>query len=453
MADSSTIFTGSSRYASDFTQILDRAVAIASLPKTQLEQQKLTLNDRSGALTSLGAKAASLRSALTAVNDAVGLKRFSATSSDLTVAKATIATGVMAGSYSVTVDDIGGRSVALSSAEIDFDSAATLTLHANGKDYDPISVDAGDTPQEIVEAINAAGNGEIQATLINVAASGQTPKYHLSIQSTLYNSDTITLTDSFSNQLMDGTLAGSSVKYRINGYPDDPLTPEVESLESNSRALSIAPGLTVDALKAGSATITVDKATTALSNALSSFVNAFNSVVDEVDKHRGQGTGALKGLSIGSVLSDSLRRMMDHSQSGKSVTVMGEFGLEFNQQGKLEFDSSVMSDPSFASRLEDVFSFLGGTSTGGWLNSADAVLDSIDDSTTGLIVTENNTVKGQITAQDNQIELAQERIDRMEEDLVQRLTAADALIASLEQKVLFYQGMFDSMRESQKMYS
>ncbi len=36
----STLFSGTSRYSADFVQVIERSVAIASLPLTQMQQQR-----------------------------------------------------------------------------------------------------------------------------------------------------------------------------------------------------------------------------------------------------------------------------------------------------------------------------------------------------------------------------------------------------------------------------
>src|ERR1041384_878175 len=59
-----------SKYSSDLQQVLARAVAIASLPLTQLNGQLTTLQSRSTALTSLNGKFTALQSALQGVSDA-----------------------------------------------------------------------------------------------------------------------------------------------------------------------------------------------------------------------------------------------------------------------------------------------------------------------------------------------------------------------------------------------
>ena len=52
----STIFTGASRYSTDFQSVIDRTVNIASLPMLQMQQNKVTISDQSAALNALDTK-------------------------------------------------------------------------------------------------------------------------------------------------------------------------------------------------------------------------------------------------------------------------------------------------------------------------------------------------------------------------------------------------------------
>ena len=56
----SNIFTGASRYSTDFQSVIDRSVNIASLPLLQMQQNKVKISDESAALKSLDGKLASL---------------------------------------------------------------------------------------------------------------------------------------------------------------------------------------------------------------------------------------------------------------------------------------------------------------------------------------------------------------------------------------------------------
>ena len=112
MSDNSTIFSGTSRYANDFQQIINRSVAIASLPMTQLEAQKTTLSDQSSALGALDSKFAALQSSLLGMASASG-SSWSTSVSDGSVAKADLTDGALAGVYSVQVAGLGSSTSAM----------------------------------------------------------------------------------------------------------------------------------------------------------------------------------------------------------------------------------------------------------------------------------------------------------------------------------------------------
>jgi flagellar capping protein FliD len=104
---------------------------------------------------------------------------------------------------------------------------------------------------------------------------------------------------------------------------------------------------------------------------------------------------------------------------------------------------------AFASAAEDfqaLLDFLGTSTTDGFLKYATDALAALNDDTDGLIQAEIDSVADQIRAQDDKIAAEQDRIDLMEENLLAQMAAADALIASLEQQVLYFTGLFESMR-------
>ena len=57
-----TLFNGTSRFSNDFTQVINRSVAIASLPLTQMQQQRTKSSDESTALKMIEAKILALAS-------------------------------------------------------------------------------------------------------------------------------------------------------------------------------------------------------------------------------------------------------------------------------------------------------------------------------------------------------------------------------------------------------
>ena len=456
---SSTIFTGSSRYASDFQSVIDRAVAIASLPLSQMQSERGVLNSQSSAASSLKTKVDQVQSAISTLSASLGLNSYKSSVSDTSIVKASLAEGVLAGTYTVQVKELG---------------AYTNTMGKNWADADPVTLQVKDASKEnltasstyqlkildgegavrttydidlagknnlnaLVEQINKQAGGDVQASVVNVG--GSTPDYRISIQLKILSTDQIQLTDG-TNDLLDQLTAGAPAQYIVNGSST--------VATSDSRTVNIAPGLTVDLLKqqestAAPVTITVSRDTNSVSNALSSFVNAYNAAVTELDLHRGQGNGVLKGHSIIATVADTLRSTASYSSGTGEISSLADLGLEFDDKGKLSLNSATFS-ANTKDQFEKMLAFFGSTAEGGFLQSAATAvngLQSSDNSVLGLTISSlSNTLK----SQDARIAAEQERIGNLETRLQAQMAEADALIAMLEQQVTYFTNMFESMR-------
>src|SRR3954454_6465472 len=117
------IFTGSSTYSSDFSQVITRAQKIASLPITLLENQKTSLTSEQTALNSVSTAMSALQASLIAFGPAMSGANATVTSSDGAVATATASSGVLPGVYRLQIVDAGSQAVATSEA----DGADTIT--------------------------------------------------------------------------------------------------------------------------------------------------------------------------------------------------------------------------------------------------------------------------------------------------------------------------------------
>jgi flagellar hook-associated protein 2 len=449
MSSNNTIFNGSSRYANDFQQIIDRAVAIASLPMVQLDSQQTTLNDQSTALAALDSRFASLQTAMKNLESATGGGSYSSSMSDGTVVTATVSSGALAGIYSVEVIDLGSYTSAMSMnglpvvtdpATENISSASNFTLIVDGIEHTitPVS----NTLSGLVTAINAETGASVEATIVNLGSSSS-PDYHLSLRSTKLGAVSIQLNDS-SSDLLDTLATGTLATYKVNGQPATPIS-------TDSRTVTLAPGLEVTLLKTGTADVTVSRSTTAISNALSSFVTAFNAAVDEIDQHRGEEPGALAGNSILYTLSQSLREIAGYSSGASAISSLASLGLNFDDDGKLSLDATAFSAAT-SGQFDTLLTFLGSSSAGGFLKFATDVLDSLENSTDGVIKTTVSTIQSQIAGQDRLIEREQERIDQLQESLQAQMADADALIASLEQQANYITGLFESMRVARESF-
>jgi flagellar hook-associated protein 2 len=293
----------------------------------------------------------------------------------------------------------------------------------------------------LAQAINAASAG-VQASVINIG--GSTPQYQLVLRSTELGSDTIQLNDG-SQDLMDKLTVGSQATYDVNGLGD--------TINSNSRTVTLAPGLTINLLQATPSgqpvTVTVSRDATAASTAVSNFVTAYNAVQTELQAQVGQNAGALSGQSIVYQLFNSLSQIAVYSGSSGAVQTLYDMGVTLSDDGQLTFDSSQFDSDS----IDALQNFLGSASTGGFLQAASNALTGVEDTTTGSLKMAIQDLNNQITNQNTEISDETQKITDLQNTVTQQMAAADALIASLESQKTYMTGLFQSMMYSNEYAS
>jgi len=285
-----------------------------------------------------------------------------------------------------------------------------------------------------VTAINANSALNVQASIVNVGSSG-TPDYRLALQSTKLGPNTIQLSNAGA-PLLDNLSTGALATYKVNG--------QTSNITSDSRTVTLAPGVTVALLQQSpvgvASTITITKSTASTSNALSAFAVAYNAAVSEIDKSRGSSAGVLAGNSLVSTLSQSLESISSYSSGAPSLPNLTSLGFSFDKNGVLSFDP-VAFGVATTGNTTALYTLLGDTSSG-FIKSANTALAALEDPTVGTIKNTSTSLTALSTEQDTLIANEQARVDRFRVDLTSRISAADALIASLQQQVTFVTGLF-----------
>lgn len=441
-------FTGVSSYASDLQQVINRALQIAALPLQQLQNQLQDMNNRSSELNTLDTKFASLQTAIQQLDSSLGVGSYAATSSDSTLVGASVSAGATEGTYTVDVSDPGSFSTSISasslpvvtdpnSTSISTSNSFTLTVNGTSTSIHPDS----NTLSSLVQAINAASAG-VQASVINTG--GSSPHYQLVLRSANLGPDSIQLNDG-SQDLLDTLTTGGLATYDVNGLGN--------SIQSNSRTVTLAPGLTINLLQATPSgqpvTVTVSRNTTGVSSAVSNFVDAYNAVVTELDTQVGQNAGPLSGQSIVRSLYSSLGQMAVYSGSSGGVRTLAGMGVTLDQHGKLTFDSSQFNSDS----IDALQNFLGSSSTSGFLQVAANALSGVEDTTNGSLKSAIQDLGKQITTQNSEISDETQRLTDLQDSLNQQMAAADVLIASLESQKSYMTGLFQAMMSSYSYYN
>jgi flagellar hook-associated protein 2 len=447
---SSSIFTGSSQFSTSLAQVIQKAIAAASLPITTLSSHQTELNSQSDEVTTLASKFTALQTAITGLNTAAN-SSFGATVSDPTSISASIGAGAAEGHYSIEVTSAGAKSTMMTNT---WDAAAgdPITYHLWVGDQDLEVTGADNSASSVAQAINAQYGSLVSATTVNVGSSAS-PDYRISLQAKKLSADALDIkSDGVSLAAVQHN--GQPAQYQVNGSGN--------VVSSDSASISIADGvnLTLLGTSSGAVTVNVTRSTSTLASALSTFVSAYNAAVTELAGQRGQSGGALQGQSIVSQLSRALGKMATFTSSSGTVSGFRSLGITLGQDGTLTVDYSQL-------QLKDLFdsgsvnAFLGSapdatdtTKAGsGFLKAASDVLKSIADSSAGLIPALQASLKSQLTTTAASITARQAQVTQMQDRLVNQMALNDAAIASMEQQYSFLSAMFEATQTSSRQYS
>jgi len=437
----STMFTGTSAYSQDLQNVITRAVNIASLPITQLTNQKTDLTNESSALSTLDTDFAGVQTAVQGIQTAMSGSSFTADVSDPTVVGATLSGGATQGNYSIQVDDIGAYSTTLTNTWTGTSkgNADTYQLVIGSQSYSVTPTDNSAT--SVASAINAQYGNLVQATVVNVG-SNSSPDYRLSLQSTTLTSDTLDLTDNGAS-LAAVQSGGAPARYEVNKSG--------QVVSSGSRTVDIATGITLNLLSnGGPVDVTVTQPVSALSNALSNFVSAYNTAQTGLAAQRGQSGGALQGAELINQLQQALERLVTYTAPGGSISGLGDLGITINDDGTLAFDQSTFLGEGI-SNPSGVATFFGSAASG-FLPSATNALNGLEDPTTGLIKTAQSDYQTQIANLTSTISDKQSQVDQLQQTLTDQMNSADAMIASMQQQYNYLSEMFQAQQIDSQMY-
>jgi flagellar hook-associated protein 2 len=440
--------TGLSAYAASLQNALNRSIGLAALPLQLLQSQQSQLSSQASALNALDLRFSVLQSTISNLNSS-SQNLLACSVSDATVITASTAAGALPGIYSVHVTDAGSSSSSISAdtlptvndptiQSISGSSTFTLTIGGVPQTITP----AGNNLNALAAAINSAAGVSVQATIVNVGPP-TAPDYRISLQSNTLGNVSLQLNDG-STDLLTTLTTGTSAQYQVNGSPSTPIS-------TDSRSVTIAPGVTVNLLKAGTSTVTVSQSASAVVNALSTFVTAFNGSVDELNKSFGQNAGPLNGQSVIFGLKQSLHSLASYTGGAGSFASMSDLGLSFDTSGHLTFDPTALSSAS-GTQFSNLVSFLGSASSGGFLQFATNVLNGVEDPTSGSLKTTISSTSNQITHENQLISNEHDKINQLQTSLQAKMAAADAAIAQIEQQLSYFTGLFQSMylpRQSQ----
>jgi flagellar hook-associated protein 2 len=421
---------GSSSSGINVQAAVAQAIAADSAPVNEWEQEQVTLQTQSSTISSVENDITTLQTSLNALSDPAGaLTSMAATSSNTAVVTASAASGTASGNHVVVVNNLAATaawysgSVASSSTPL---TPGSFDLQVGSGAATPITIGSGvNTLDQLASYINGLNLG-VNASVVNdssgsrlaivSASSGAASNFTISNPTGLNFTQAVVGTDA--SLTVDGIpidSASNTVTGAVNG-----LTLNLQSASPNTEVnVSIAPD------------------SGQVSQAITNFVNAYNTVIGDVNSqytiNSNQQEGPLAGDSTLRMLQSSLLSAASYSSGSGTVSTLADLGITMNNDGTLNLDNSTLSD-AIQNNFGAVQSFLQGTSSNGFASVLNGQMTALNDPTTGAFTVDLQSISNENTDLQNHINDFQVYLQSQQTLLTNEYNQADVLLQQLPQE-------------------
>ncbi len=410
----------------DVSTVVSELMQIQRQPEVQLQNQQTTINSQVSALTSISTQLTALYTSVNSLKDIFGAFSQNTTgSSDSAIVSATADSTAAAGTHSITVSKL-----------------ATTSSSYSG--YIPSGTSLGGT--QIVINYGSDPNKPVKTDTINIPSADATLQQAASyINSGSYGATASVVTDSQGSRLVlvskssgaNGNLnvSTSAASFTTAAGIDAQLTVDGVPVDSSTNTVTGAiPGVTLSLGAAdanSSVLVSVQPDTTAASQAIQNFVDAYNAVIGSINSEFTVNSttgseGVLGGDSMLRSLQSSLLSMVSTAASGAGQYVnLQSLGIEMQNDGTLQVNSANLSQ-ALSSNFSDVQRFF--QSTSGWGQAAGTQMLQLTDPTLGPVAADINGLKQTnqgLTDQINDFEL---RMSAVQDQLTTQYSSLDALL-------------------------
>lgn len=377
------------------------------------------------------------------------------TSSSESVLTATVADGTVAQSTAVAVARIATKSTWMSDGK----AASTTSVNATGSSQNfvyqvdgediTVAVANGTTLSGLVDLINAdTDNPGVTASLID-DGSGVTP-YKLVLKADATGSEqeiTITEPDQLPDLAM--TLQGETGA-NLNAS----LTIDGVSYQRQTNTISdVLSGITMTLKGAGTSTVSVANNDASVKEMIVGFVAAYNDAVQEIAKNTAYDEETEDfGILARTTMRDlpyALQNLMTSEVTADSeglVVTMFDLGLEFDRDGTITIDETVLS-AAISGAPDSVAAFFLGDDDQEITGLADKVNDYLRELTSGSgqVAAEKTAAQVRIDDLELRIEAETERLDKRYEILTKQFVALDQYMSQMKSMGSYLTGQFDSL--------
>lgn len=324
--------------------IIDAQTAAILQPIDGLRQSSASYDIKISSYGQIQSDLSVLESTAELLTGSNAFSRYSAKSTNPSIFTSYAQGGAIPGVYTVAVSQLAQGQVLLSAAQLDpsigGDLPATVTFRFRNGDSKAVTINATDSLSTIAASINQANIG-IAASVISdgagfrlmlKGASGASNAFSIDVNGNSALSNLLFYADGVANSAMSQTMAAQDSQLSVNG----------NSINGNGNVITgFAGGLTLNLNGVGQARVTVYPDITQISNAVQSFVNAYNIAQSDIASNM---AGALSGDQTLTGVSTQLTSDLATGQSspgGSPNSLLSQIGITRNPDGTLSFNADV----------------------------------------------------------------------------------------------------------------
>ena len=332
----------------DTAQMIEWMMKIERLPYQNLQTRKQELSQEQSIIRSINTKLVALRNAAADLMYAASFQEVSAKTSDNTVATVSAGEGAAIGTYQIEVIGLAQKHTVASS---EFAKSASATCLA-GKQFKLYWKDnpggatitlKGNTYEEVLrnlrDDINALKAG-VQASLVETSpgcvtlvltANGYGEEAGMKLGTVPDNRYTafedsedavLAALGLVSGGNLHTIQKGKNAKAKVNGL-------DIEA--AGNTLVNVLPGLTVDLLKPGNVTITVETDADKIADKIQKFVDAYNDVVSTIRNNTAKGAILQGDFTLNSLSSNLYDLFNGAVGGGGNFRFLFEIGLEIDK--------------------------------------------------------------------------------------------------------------------------
>ncbi len=421
---------GSTSTGINVASAVAQAIAALSAPEQEWQAEQQTLQTQTSAINQIQTDVSALETSLNSLGDPLGaLSSMSVTSSDTNVVNATAAAGTPAGSHVVIVNNIAStassysNSVASSSTIL---PSGGFTIQVGSGPATQITIGSGvNTLDQLASYINTQNLG-VTASVVNDSTGSR-----LAIVSNGSGSANGFTISAASGLTFTQASAGQDAALTVDGIPIDSASNTVTGA-INGLTLNL-----VGAAPGGQITVTIAPDTAQASQAIASFVGAYNTAIGDVNaQYTVSATneeGPLSGDSTVQMLQSALLSAASYSGGGNGVSTLADLGISMNNDGTLSLDSATLTN-AIQNNFAAVQNFMQGASSNGFVTSLNNQLNTLTDPTSGAFTVDLQSISSENKDLQTQINDFQAYLNTQQTLLTAEYSQADITLQQLPQE-------------------